>query len=335
HNVLSNVQAVAQVFWITPDDRLMGVLPLFHSFGFTIGLWFPLVSGCGAVYHYNPVDATTIGELVEKYKATLLISTPTFYGTYTRKCSAGQFASLRAAIVGAERLREPIATAFREKFGKDLLEGYGCTEMGPVVSVNTHDVESQAGTKRGTVGQPLPGVAVKVVDPDTGEPVPAGQEGLLLVRGPNRMLGYLNQPEKTAEVLRDRWYVTGDVAVIDEDGFIRLTDRLARFSKMGGEMVPHGKVEEAILRVLGDGECVVTAVPDEQKGERLVVFHTREDLSPAGLWDQLNQTSMPKLWIPKRDSIFHLESIPKLGTGKTDLKALQKLAADAPKRAGA
>ncbi|HEY3305393.1 MAG TPA: MFS transporter, partial [Candidatus Binatia bacterium] len=210
HNVLSNLEGFAQLFWVTRRDRMMGVLPFFHSFGFTGTLWFPLLSGFGVAYHPNPLDAKTIGEMVAKYGATILISTPTFYAAYLRRIPAEQFSPLRYAIVGAEKLREPLAKEFKEKYGVDLLEGYGCTETAPVVSVNIPNVnegsERQTGLKLGTVGHPIPGVAAKVVEPDTGETLPTGSEGLLLIKGPNRMLGYLGQPELTKEVFRDGWY---------------------------------------------------------------------------------------------------------------------------------
>jgi len=172
----------------------------------------------------------------------------------------------------------------------------------------------------------LPGIGAKIVDPDTGAPLPYGQEGLLLVNGPNRMLGYSGQPEKTAEVLRDGWYVTGDIAMIDPDGFIHITDRLSRFSKIAGEMVPHGRVEEAINQILGDALCVVTAVPDDQKGEHLVVLYTHQECAPDALWAQLCRTNLPKLWIPKREHLYVVESIPLLGTGKVDLRAARLIA---------
>jgi acyl-[acyl-carrier-protein]-phospholipid O-acyltransferase/long-chain-fatty-acid--[acyl-carrier-protein] ligase len=233
--------------------------------------------------------------------------------------------------VGAEKLREPLARAFREKYGIGLLEGYGCTEMSPVVAVNRPDVEldgrTQIGTKAGSVGHPIPGVAAKVVDRDTGEGPLVGREGLLLVKGPNLMQGYLNQPGTTAEVIRDGWYVTGDIASIDDDGFIFITDRLSRFSKIGGEMVPHLKVEEAINGILGDSCSAVTAVADETKGERLVAFYTRRNVAPEALWERLCQTELPKLWIPKRDSLVPIEAIPTLGTGKVDLRRLREMAA--------
>jgi acyl-[acyl-carrier-protein]-phospholipid O-acyltransferase/long-chain-fatty-acid--[acyl-carrier-protein] ligase len=330
HNVISNIESFAQVFSLNHRDRVLGVLPFFHSFGFTGTLWFPLISGFGVVYHMNPMDARTIGELTFKYKATILISTPTFYAGYLRRCSPDEFASLKYAIAGAEKLHDPVAAAFKEKYGIDLLEGYGCTEMAPVVSVNIPDVDlgfdRHAGFKRGTVGHPIPGVAAKIVDAETGADLPPGSDGLLLVKGPNRMMGYLGDPEKTAAVFRDGWYVTGDVASIDDDGFITITDRVSRFSKIGGEMVPHVKLEETVNRILGDHGCAVTAIPDPQKGEQLVVLYTHAELKPQELWEKLNQTDLPKLWIPKRDHLVPVESLPVLGTGKLDLRQARSVA---------
>jgi acyl-[acyl-carrier-protein]-phospholipid O-acyltransferase/long-chain-fatty-acid--[acyl-carrier-protein] ligase len=323
HNVLSNIQAMAQVFWINDHDVVVGVLPFFHSFGFTVTVWLPLVSGCGAAYHTNPMEAPKIGEIVAKHRGTLLVSTPTFYSSYTRKCTVEQFASLRFALVGAEKLRESIANAFHEKFGLELLEGYGCTEMSPVVAVNgpNYDAgrDSQLGNKPGTVGQPLPGITVKIVNPATMEPLPPDAEGLVLVKGPNRMLGYLNQAERTAEAVHDGWYVTGDIGALDDEGFLRITDRLARFSKIAGEMVPHLKVEEAIYTIIGEYGCAVTGIPDDQRGERLVALYTCPDTAPAELWQRLSETSLPKLWVPKRENVYQVDALPTLGTGKLDL----------------
>ena len=327
YNVLSNIRAMAQVFWISDTDRVVGVLPFFHSFGYTVTIWLPLVSGCGALYHPSPTEANKIGELIAKHKGTLLLSTPTFSTSYIRKCTQEQFASLRFVLVGAERLRESVARAFHEKFGIELLEGYGCTEMSPVVAVNSPNFEAgrdtQVGNKAETVGHPLPGVVVKIVDPASLEDLPPGQEGLLLVKGPNRMLGYLGQPERTADVIRDGWYITGDIGALDDEGFVRITDRLARFSKIGGEMVPHLKVEECIYQVIGDYRCVVTGIPDEQRGERLVAFYTRPDMSPAEIWRDLSESELPKLWLPKRENIYQMEALPTLGTGKLDLMAVK------------
>ena len=326
-NVLANIDGANALFRLTSGDVVLGVLPFFHSFGYTVTLWLPLVVGFGAAYHPNPTDAKTIGEMAARYGATLLISTPTFCSAYVRKCQPEQFARLRLAIVGAERLREPIASAFKEKFGVDLIEGYGCTEMAPVVAVNVPDAAG-TGSRRGTVGRPLPGISAKIVDPDTGEGPLVGKEGLLLVTGPNQMRGYLGEPDLTREAQRDGWYVTGDIATIDNGGFIRITDRLSRFSKIAGEMVPHMKVEEQLQGLLQDPHtCVVTAVPDAVKGERLVALYTDPELPAQKVWEQLSRTDLPKLWIPKREDLHIVESIPTLGTGKVDLRAVRQAAA--------
>jgi acyl-[acyl-carrier-protein]-phospholipid O-acyltransferase/long-chain-fatty-acid--[acyl-carrier-protein] ligase len=327
-NVLSNIDGANALFRLGDDDVVLGVLPFFHSFGFTVTLWLPLLVGFRAAYHPNPTDAKTIGEMAAKYGATLLVSTPTFCSAYVRKCQPDQFAKLRLAIVGAERLRDPIASAFREKFGVDLIEGYGCTEMAPVVAVNVPD-SGGTGSRAGTVGRPLPGISAKVVDPDTLEGPLVGKEGLLLVTGPNQMRGYLGEPELTRAALRDGWYVTGDIAAIDEDGFIRITDRLSRFSKIAGEMVPHMKVEERLQALLNEPHtCVVTSVPDVVKGERLVALYTDPNLHAQKAWEQLSDSDLPRLWIPKREDLHVVDAIPTLGTGKVDLRGVRQVAAE-------
>ncbi len=229
HNMLSNIEGMMQVFDLLRQDRMMGVLPFFHAFGSTATLWFPLITGCSVVYHANPLDSDMIGTMVQRHRATLLLSTPALCERYLRECAVADFESLRYAVVGAARCRPELATAFKAKYGVDILEGYGCTEMGPVVAVNVPDVtlpkRNQVGNKAGTVGHPLPGVATRIVHPDTGAELPSNTEGLLWVKGPSQMMGYWQQPAHTAEVLRDGWYLTGDIAAIDEDGFIRLADR--------------------------------------------------------------------------------------------------------------
>jgi acyl-[acyl-carrier-protein]-phospholipid O-acyltransferase / long-chain-fatty-acid--[acyl-carrier-protein] ligase len=335
-NIVSNVEGIAQVVQFTPKDRIMGVLPLFHSFGFTGTLWLPLLVGFGVVYHPNPTDAKTIGETVQKYQTTLLISTSTFYAGYLRRCTKEEFASLRYLIAGAEKLREQVVKGYQEKFGLTIMEGYGCTELAPVVSVNIPDVihgnEKQIGNKPGTVGHPIPGVTVKVVDPETEQPLDHSEEGLLLVKGPNVMLGYLGQSHLTEQALRRGWYVTGDIASVDDDGFIRITDRLSRFSKIGGEMVPHMKIEEVINGVLGSAASVVTAIPDEQRGEKLIAFYAQNGTTKEELWEKLNQSELPKLWIPKRENLHLIDSIPLLGSGKVDLKKVKAMALEQPQK---
>jgi acyl-[acyl-carrier-protein]-phospholipid O-acyltransferase/long-chain-fatty-acid--[acyl-carrier-protein] ligase len=333
YNVMSNIQQVAQTFMLGGRDRLLGVLPFFHSFGFTVTLCFPAVLGIGVVYHPNPLDLTAITERVRDYRVTFLLATPTFLQAYMRRCQPEDFCSLRYVLVGAEKLPDRVALAFEDQFGIRPLEGYGCTECSPVVSVNTRDFRApgfrQVGAKRGMIGHPLPGIAVRIVDPDTMIPVPPGQPGLLLVHGPNVMQGYLKRSEKTAEVLRDGWYVTGDIAAIDEDGFLTITDRLSRFSKIGGEMVPHIKVEEKLHELAGVTEqtFVVTAVPDSKKGERLVVLHILPQQRLKECLEKLTQSGLPNLWLPRPNQFFAVESFPYLGTGKLDLRKVRDLAA--------
>ncbi len=332
-NIFSNIEGFYQVFRVQRDDVVVAALPFFHSFGFTASLCFPVGTAVGVVYHTNPLDAGTIGKLTAKYKGTILMGTPTFMLAYVKKCTKEQFASVRMAVVGAEKLKEPLANAFREKFGVVPFEGYGATELSPIVTVgfpdyvNEEALERQTGHKFGKVGHPIPGVAVKVVDPDTLEIKGPDEEGLLLVKGANVMKGYLNSPAKTAEVLKEGWYITGDIAMIDEDGFIKITDRLSRFSKIGGEMVPHIKVEENIMEAVGatDPVIAVTSVADEKKGERLVVLHA-VDMDVEATRESLTRKGIPNLWIPKKDSFYRVEEIPILGTGKTDLKRVKSLA---------
>ncbi len=331
-NIAANIAAMKQVFGLTARDGFLGTLPFFHSFGFTGTLALTGSLGVGVAYHPTPLDAAAVGRIVREHSLTFLLSTPTFLQLYLRGCAPEDFGSLRLVMAGAEKLPERLATAFEDKFGIRPLEGYGCTECAPVVAVNSPDFRApglrQVGSKRGTIGQPLPGVCVRIVDPATNAPLPVGQPGLMLVRGPNVMQGYLRQPAKTAEVLRDGWYVTGDIAAQDEDGFLQITDRLSRFSKIGGEMVPHIKIEEKLQELSGclDRVLVVTGVKDERKGERLVVLHCLDQGALKPLLERLPQLDLPKLWVPKANQFFRLDALPLLGSGKLDLTRVRELA---------
>jgi acyl-[acyl-carrier-protein]-phospholipid O-acyltransferase/long-chain-fatty-acid--[acyl-carrier-protein] ligase len=332
YNIASNIEQMGQLFMFDRHDCLLGVLPFFHSFGFTVTLWLPAALGVSVAYHPSPLDLTAVSEIVRDYRVTFLMSTPTFLQAYARRCSPEDFGSLQYVVVGAEKLPERLALAFEDRFGIRPLEGYGATECAPVVAVNTRDYRApgfrQVGGKRGHIGHPLPGVSVRIVDPDTREPLPAGTAGLLLVRGPNVMKGYLGRPEKTAEVLQDGWYVTGDIASEDEDGFLTITDRLSRFSKIGGEMVPHIKVEERLHELAGatDQRFVVTAVPDGKKGERLVVLHTLPPEELKSVLERLGEAGLPNLWTPRPNQFFSVEDLPHLGTGKLDLRRIKEMA---------
>ena len=338
YNIASNIQQVGQTFALGKDDRILGILPFFHSFGFTGTLWLPGILGSGAVYHPNPVDGRGIGALISKYNVTFLLATPTFLQIYMRSCTPEQFGSVQFALVGAEKLPERLAASFEDKFGLRPMEGYGTTETSPVVTINTWDYRSagfrQVGGKRGSIGHPLPGIVARIVDPDNEEPMENSKPGLLLVKGPNVMQGYLGQEEKTAEVLNEGWYTTGDIAAMDEDGFLKITDRLSRFSKIGGEMVPHIKVEEK-LHELGDlteQTFVVTGVPDEKKGERLVVLYQNIEAEVIEVINEkLITTDLPNIWKPRSNLFFKVDTLPYLGTGKLDLKQIKLIAGELAK----
>ena len=233
-------------------------------------------------------------------------------------------------LVGAERLNPKLAVSFEEKFEVPMMEGYGTTEMSPVIAVNVPNREhagvKQTGLRPGTVGQTIPGVAARVVNRETGERCKAGEEGLLLVKETNRMTGYLNRADETAKVYRGDWYVTGDIVIMDDEGFIKIVDRQSRFSKIGGEMVPHGTVEEALNKAVSESRCVVTAVADERRGDTLIAFVSDTTTEPGEIWSRLMNSELPKLWIPKREDIRMIDSLPLLGTGKVDLGAIKKLA---------
>lgn len=330
-NISSNVEAVAQVFRVEPADRVLGILPLFHSFGY-MSLWFAMNRRMGIVFHPNPVDAAGVGEMVQRYRVTFLLATPTFLQVYLRRCTPAQFGSLRVVLTGAEKLSDRVREAFEEQFGIRPLEGYGTTECAPAVAAGVPDFRApgfyQPGSRRGFVGQPLPGVSIRIVDPDTGELLPPGAPGMLLVKGPNVMRGYLGREDLSAEVMHEGWYVTGDVAVMDEDGFLRITDRLSRFSKIGGEMVPHGRVEEALQEAAGTTvqTFAVTAVPDERKGERLAVLHTLDESAIPEILERMASSGLPNLFVPRRDGFVKVDALPVLGTGKLDLRAIKRIA---------
>ena len=226
-----------------------------------------------------------------------------------------------------------MALAFEDTFGIRPLEGYGCTECAPVVAVNTKDFRAagfrQVGYKRGRIGHPLPGISVRIVNPDTQEPAAAGESGLLLVRGPNVMCGYLGRPDKTSEALRDGWYNTGDIATLDEDGFLTISDRLSRFSKIAGEMVPHLKVEDKLHEVAEATEQTfgVTSVPDDKKGERLIVLHTLADGKLREVLQRFADCELPSLWKPRPSQFVSVPALPYLGTGKLDLRRMKEMAA--------
>ena len=333
-NILHNILAMAHVVRLNDDDVILGILPFFHAFGYTVTLWTPLTLGLGAAYHFNPLEAKQVAKLAKKSGATILLSTPTFLRSYLKRVDPDDFATLEVVVVGAEKLPQSLSDAFEARFDVRPVEGYGATELAPLVSVNvpvSRSTTEATDLREGSIGLPVTGVKVRIVDPETGEPLGVDEEGMLEVAGPNRMQGYLDDDEKTAQVFHDEWYITGDIAKIDSEGFIFITGRQSRFSKIGGEMVPHIRVEEKIQQLLGGDEeeeqlAVVTAVPDAKKGERLIVLHLPMDKSPQEVCEHLKAVGLPNLWIPSADSFLEIEEMPMLGSGKLDLKGMAKMA---------
>ena len=326
-NVASNVRAIGQILHVSSADVALGVLPLFHSYGYTATFWAPLVLDAAVVYHTNPLDAQAIGALAREHHATILMATPTFLRTYLRRTPAEDFSTLEVVFGSAEKLPRELSDAFEAKFGVRPREAYGATEMSPLIAANIpparHVPGSRADAREGTVGRPIPGCSARVTTREDVAPLPVGSEGMLWITGPNVMQGYLDRPDLSAQVIRDGWYCTGDIARLDEDGFITITGRESRFSKIGGEMVPHIPVEEAVNAELGSGDgelmAVVAGVPDPRKGERLVVLHLKTGRDPHDICRGLAARGLPNLWIPTPDSFAEVEAIPVLGSGKLDL----------------
>lgn len=345
--LLANVAQSATRLDLT-DSRFLCSLPVFHSFGLTVTMLLPLLTGHPMCTHPNPTDARALCELVRRHRLTLLCATPTFARAMLRRAKPDSFASVRQFIVGAEKLQPELAAEYRERFHLELLEGYGLTEASPVCSVNLPDVPPSGacryyipGRVAGSVGAPLPGIAVRITDTDDDtRRLPLTERGMIWLKGSNIFTGYIGRPELNATIIRDGWYKTGDIGHLDLNGFITLGGRLSRFSKIGGEMVPHEVVEQAIARLLnlspdGGMRLAVTGIPDAQKGEALVLLsalpeHQRsseEKQRLAELRSGLSEQKLPNLWAPRH--IVPVEEIPLLPTGKLDLRACRLLAEEA------
>ena len=328
-NLLSNLDGMRSVLGLKRSDSLAGILPFFHSLGFLATLWYPLLERVPVTYHANPLQSAQVVRLIRRERISTLLITPTLLQSLMRRADPDDLASLRYVLTGGEKLHAATSEMFERKFGVRPLQGYGATELSPVVALSIPDRTERGyhccGCREGSVGRALPNLAVKIVDPETGARRPFGESGLLLVKGPSVMCGYLRQPDKTAEVVRDGWYNTGDIARVDKDGFIYLTDRLTRFSKIGGEMVPHGALEEVLQPRNADAEPCVAVVSshDLAKGERLMVCYTDEAGEPETLRKKLVKHGLPNLWIPALKNFVKISRMPVLGTGKIDLSSVR------------
>ncbi|MGL4595847.1 MAG: AMP-binding protein [Thermoguttaceae bacterium] len=347
--IAENVDAFIKHLNLQDSDILLGSLPLFHSFGYTTTLWLPTTSQVKCAYHFNPLEPKKIGEMAKEYKCTAMPSTPTFCRGYLRRPKE-EFDKMPTIICGAEKLPVDLIDSWEAKFGFRPAEGYGTTELSPVVATNVpkgRRPDYQDWLREGTIGRPLANLEVRVTDPETGAVLPSNTPGMFEVKGPSVMSGYYNDSEKTAEVLKNGWYTTGDIAQIDEDGFIKITGRLSRISKIGGEMVPHILVEEEIEKILSQStqaasetsnqnnipnqeesaliRIAVSAIPDDKKGERLIILHKNLPISPEEICKSLHKVGLPNLWIPSHHDFYEVASIPLLGTGKLDLQGVKDL----------
>jgi acyl-[acyl-carrier-protein]-phospholipid O-acyltransferase/long-chain-fatty-acid--[acyl-carrier-protein] ligase len=332
HNVNADVTSVIKTIGWNKHDRIIGNLPLFHSFGLNVCMWMPLISGTETTMTPNVLDGITVGEILKKQKITVMASTPGFMQIYMRKCDPSVFSSLRLAITGAEKLREDMQERFYALTGLSIAEGYGCSELSPIVSINLANSRMELGVQvaeLGSIGPPLPGVCVKIVAPDTFELLPENSDGLMIVKGAIVMKGYLGDPQKTAEVIKDNYYITGDIARMNRNGFITITGRLSRFSKIAGEMVPHELVEKEINAILRPEERLLAVVgaSDPKRGEKLLVFYTdKERLDPESVVAEMRKKGIPNLWIPKCENFIYVSELPMLGSGKLDLASLAEMA---------
>ena len=326
-NILSNVSQSTVLLDARTDDVILASLPFFHSFGLTVTLWYPLVEGVQIVTNASPLDAAKNASLIEQHKVTFMLATPTFLRAYMRKAERHQLSALRLVFTGAEKLPLELAKSFEDRFQQRVFEGYGLTETSPVVSVNLPEPQPakpsekvQPSSRLGSVGKMAPGIAAEIREPESDAKLSLHDTGMLWLRGPNIFEGYLRDPERSAEVLRDGWLKTGDIGRFDEDGFLYIEGRLSRFSKIGGEMVPHELIEQKITAALGlenqdERLIAVIGVTDEAKGETLVLL-TTVDIQLEHLRTKLRETGIPNLWIPK--TISRVEAIPVLASGKLD-----------------
>ena len=337
-NLLTNIKQVSELLNFRRDDVILNSLPIFHSFGLTVTTLLPLCEGVKMVSVADPTDGATIGKMSAKHGVSILFGTSTFFRLYTRnkKLHPLMFQNVRIVIAGAEKLKTDVKDAFRLKFGLEIHEGYGTTETAPVAAVNMPNILEKDSlkeltfTKEGTVGLPLPGTIIKIVDPDTLNELKTGEDGLILIGGGQVMKGYLDDPEKTAEVIAEldgvRYYKTGDKGHIDEHGFVTIVDRYSRFAKIGGEMISLGAVEANLSQAIGeDAVFVATAVNDDKKGESVVLL-VKSELTLSDIQQRIKALNIPPIMLPSE--IFLVDEIPLLGSGKIDFKRAKLLATE-------
>jgi acyl-[acyl-carrier-protein]-phospholipid O-acyltransferase/long-chain-fatty-acid--[acyl-carrier-protein] ligase len=316
-NIGSNVMDIAKVLTVTSDDIMLANLPLFHVFGHNINLWLPLLFGMTVVSYANPLEYKKVCSIVREEKVSLMVGTPSFFSGYLRQSEPGDFSSLRVAVAGADKTPDSLRAGFIEKHNLELCEGYGATETSPVVATNLPDAN-----KPGSVGRVLPSVRVKIVDINSGETLPPGHEGKILVKGDLVMKGYFDDLEETSLRIKDGWYETGDMGMMDEEGYLWHRGRLKRFVKIGGEMVSLVRVETVLLSLLPAGDdCCVVEVPDSLKGARIVAALTKP-VNEKKLLKAMAE-ELPTIALPKQFMV--LDEFPKMGSGKIDFRTITEL----------
>ncbi len=339
-NVLANVTQFATRLNLERNTSILGCLPLFHSFGCTVTLWYPVIEGINLVTYPSPLETKRLAELISLHQVDILLATPTFLRGYMKRIDPAQLESLKFVVTGAEKLPQRLADAFEEKFGIRPMEGYGLTETSPATNVNLPSLQDASGShvlaaqRDGSVGQLLPGIAIRLIDAVTDAPVPLNQPGIIVLNGPNVFSGYLRDEKRTGEVLTgDGWFRTGDVGFLDADGFLHIQGRISRFSKIAGEMVPHETIEAAVNQVLGldsetERKIAIVGIPDEAKGEAIVLLSTIAnhalEQQCIDLRYKLLDYGLTSLWCPR--VIVPVQEIPLLASGKLDIKACQNLA---------
>ena len=314
-NILANAaQALARVD-ANANDKVFNVLPVFHSFGLTGGMMMPLLAGIPIFMYPTPLHYRIVPELIYQTGATILFGTDTFLAGYARSAHAYDFRSLRLVLAGAEAVKERTRQIYMERYGVRILEGYGVTETAPVLAMNT-----PMANRQGTVGRLSPLMQHRL------DPVPGIEEGgRLSVRGPNVMLGYLRAENPgVLEPLPEGWHDTGDIVAIDPDGFITIKGRAKRFAKIAGEMVSLSVVEAMAAALWPQAMSVAVSIPDQRKGERIVLLTTQKDADRAALQRQARATGASELAVPA--DIRVVDKVPLLGSGKTDYVAATELA---------
>lgn len=320
-NILHNVDAVPQLVRLDHSDVFISMLPMFHVFGLTTNFWLPVLLGATMVTYPNPLEYKTISDLVREYKVTFMTATPSFFYGYLQKSRPGDFASIRFAIAGADKLPDKVYEGFLKKHDITVFEGYGTTETSPVISSTYPGVH-----KLGSVGKPLPGVQVRIVDIHTDKVLGPNQEGKILVKGDMVMEGYLGDMEETSLRIHNGWYDTGDIGVIDDDGYLWHRGRLKRFVKVGGEMVSLVKVEDLLSRLLPeDVICCVVDVPNPTKGADVVAAVANGDFDMHKVLKHLKK-ELPSIAVPRK--FYVIEDIPMMASGKVNFREVEKICRD-------